>query len=147
MIDLTVISVLPFRRGPESGGRLPTHATPEGRCGTDGTMHELGRGGLRRGRHRKGLRGMRVFVVAVALSVTLSAAPMYGQAPSPAPQAQLAQAATQKPAPPQTQKPATPAPAPPAAAQPTAPTPKFQDGLKYAYVRIDQVAAFSNQGK
>jgi outer membrane protein len=84
---------------------------------------------------------MRVFAVVLALSVTLSAAPMYAQALAPAPAAQ-----TQKPpAPaPQTQKPAAPAAQP---AAPVAPTARFQDGLKYAYVQLEQVAAFSNQGK
>jgi outer membrane protein len=74
---------------------------------------------------------MRVFVVVLALGVMLPAAPIYAQAPAPAPAAQ-----TQKP----------PAPAPQAAA-PAAPTPRFQDGLKYAYIQADQVAAFSNHGK
>ena len=83
---------------------------------------------------------MRVFVVALALSVMLSAAPSYAQAPAPAAPAPAAQ--TQKPpAPaPQTQKPAAPT-------APPAPTPRFQDGLKYGYVQVDQIAAYSNQGK
>ncbi len=87
---------------------------------------------------------MRVFVVALALSVMLSAAPTYAAEAAPA-QAPAAQ--TQKPpAPaPQTQKPAAPAAVAPAA--PTPPTPHFQDGLKYAYVQLEQIAAFSNQGK
>jgi Skp family chaperone for outer membrane proteins len=76
---------------------------------------------------------MRVFVVALALSVMLSAAPSYAQAPAPTQPAPAAQ--TQKPA------------APPAAAAPAAPAPRFQDGLKYAYVRIDQVAGLSSAGK
>jgi len=75
---------------------------------------------------------MRVFAVALALSVTLAAVPSYAQAPAPAPQ---------------TQKPAAPPAAAAAPAQPTAPTPRFQDGLKYAYVQIAQIAAFSNAGK
>jgi Skp family chaperone for outer membrane proteins len=95
---------------------------------------------------------MRVFVAALArlcrnaftaflLSVVLSAAPSFAQAlPPPA-------------AAPQTQKPPAPAPAPqtqkPAPAQPapTAPVPRFQDGMKYAFVYVDQLAAFSNAGK
>ena len=87
---------------------------------------------------------MRVFVVALALSLVLSAAPSFAQAP-PVP---AAAAQTQKPpAPaPQTQKPAPPAPAP-AAAAPAVPAARFQEGLKYAYVRIDLIAATSNEGK
>jgi outer membrane protein len=75
---------------------------------------------------------MKVCVVVLALSVLLTAAPSYAQAPA-------APAAA-----PQTQKPAAPQPAP---AQPPAPTPRFQDGLKYAYVQLELVAAYSNQGK
>jgi outer membrane protein len=97
---------------------------------------------------------MRVFVVALArvcrnaltaflLSAALSAAPSFAQALAPAAQ-------TQKPpapaaAAPQTQKPAVPAPAPQQA--PAPPTPHFQDGLKYAYIFYNQIAAFSNAGK
>jgi outer membrane protein len=43
-------------------------------------------------------------------------------------------------------RPAAPAPAP-AVQAPAAPTVRFQDGLKYAYVRIDRIAAESNAGK
>jgi outer membrane protein len=84
---------------------------------------------------------MRVFVVALALSAVLSAAPSFAQAlPPPA----AAPAAQKPPAPaPQTQK---PAPAP-AAAAPAVPTPKFQDGMKYAFVYLDQLAGFSSAGK
>lgn len=68
---------------------------------------------------------MRVFAVALTLSVVLLAGSAYGQA-----------------APPATQKPAAPAP------QALAPAPPpFQDGLKYAYVLLAQVAAESNEGK
>ena len=82
---------------------------------------------------------MRVFVVALALSAVLSAAPSFGQAlPPPA----GAPAAQKPPAPaPQTQKPA------PAPAVPAAPVPKFQEGMKYAFVYLDQLAGFSNAGK
>jgi len=79
---------------------------------------------------------MRVFVVALALSAMLSAAPSYAQAPAPTQPAPAAQ----------TQKPAAP-PAAAAAQPPAAPAPRFQDGLKYAYVRIDQVAGLSSAGK
>ena len=69
---------------------------------------------------------MRVFAVALALSIMLAAAPGYAQAPAP-----------------ETQKP--PAPAAAAPAQPAAPA--FQTGLKYAYVQIQAVASNSNEGK
>lgn len=90
---------------------------------------------------------MKVFVVAVALSIMLSAAPSYALAPAPSPQAAPA-AQTQKPpapAAPQTQKPPAPAQAQPALPPP--PTPRFQDGLKYGYVAVDQIATYSAQGK
>jgi Skp family chaperone for outer membrane proteins len=100
----------------------------------------------------KGRIGMKVFVVALALSVVLSAAPSFAQAPAPA---QPAAAAAGQAQPPSTAKPA-PAPAPstakpqPAApaAQPQAP-PRvpFQNGLKYAFVRLQEVASNSAQGK
>jgi outer membrane protein len=69
---------------------------------------------------------MRVFAAALTLSVVL-----------------LAGVAAQTPA---TAKPAAPpaAPAPQAAAAPRQP---FQDGLKYAYVQLQEVAAASNEGK
>ena len=74
---------------------------------------------------------MRLFAVALALSVVLSAAPssVYAQqAPAPA------APAAQQPAP---QAPAT---TPPAQAD-------FQEGLKYAYVDVQAVAAESAEGK
>jgi len=64
---------------------------------------------------------MRVFVVALALSAALSAGPSFAQVPAPAAQAPAAQ----------------PAPA----------RPGFQEGLKYAFVRIQEIAATSNEGK
>jgi Skp family chaperone for outer membrane proteins len=77
---------------------------------------------------------MRVFVVVLALSVTLSAAPISAQAPAqlPAPAGQ-----TQKPAPaaPQTQKPAGP------------PPPTFQAGMKYGYVNYQQAFLESVEGR
>jgi Skp family chaperone for outer membrane proteins len=98
---------------------------------------------------------MRVFAIALAFGLMASGA-SFAQAPAPAP-------GTQKPAAPapapSTQKPALPAPAPaapstqkpaapaPAAAAPTLPPAKFQDGLKYAYVRMDVIAAQSADGK
>jgi outer membrane protein len=69
---------------------------------------------------------MRVFAVALTLSVVLLAGTASAQAP-----------ATAKPA-----APAAPAP------QAAAPAPvAFQDGLKYAYVQLPRVAAESNEGK
>ena len=70
---------------------------------------------------------MREFVVALALTAVLSAAPAFAQAPAPAPQAPAAPAA--------------------AAQQPAAPTPTFQEGLKYAYVQLQAIVQFSAQGK
>lgn len=67
---------------------------------------------------------MRVFAVALTLSVVLLAGSALAQAPP----------AGQKPA----------APAPPAQAPAAVP---FQDGLKYAYVILASVAANSNEGK
>jgi outer membrane protein len=68
----------------------------------------------------------------LAFGLTLTAGVTYAQAPA-------------------TQKPAAPAPAPaPAAQKPAAPAPppsKFQDGLKYAYVNMQRVAAESADGK
>lgn len=65
---------------------------------------------------------MRVFAVALALSMMLVAVPTFAQAPA-------------RPA------------APPAAAAPQAPQPKFQDGLKYAYINVQRIAAESADGK
>ncbi len=70
---------------------------------------------------------MRLFAVALALSVTLAAAPLHVHA----------QEAPTQPAP------AQPAPA----AQPAPPPQRFQDGLKYAYVNVQQVAAESAEGR
>jgi outer membrane protein len=83
---------------------------------------------------------MKVFAVALALSLVLAAAPSFAQAQAPA------QPAPAKPAPAQP-APSTAKPAP-AAAQPQAP-PKvpFQTGLKYAYVQLQEVAQTSAQGK
>lgn len=83
---------------------------------------------------------MRLLAITLASSITLAASHTYAQAP-----------AGQAPAP-ATQKPPAPAPAAPAtqkppAAAPAPPAPKFQDGLKYAYVNMAAVAAQSNDGK
>jgi Skp family chaperone for outer membrane proteins len=62
-------------------------------------------------------------------------------------QAQASQTPAPKPSAP-APKPAAPAPAQPAQAQlPPAPKPRFQDGLKYAWVNVQQVAAYSADGK
>jgi outer membrane protein len=91
---------------------------------------------------QKGFMVMRVFVVALALSVSLAAGPTFAQAPAPG----AAAPAQQPPAAP---APPAPKPVPPAAAQP-APAPpqtKFADGLKYAYVVVQRVAQESAEGK
>jgi Skp family chaperone for outer membrane proteins len=78
-------------------------------------------------RSTKGQTGMRVFAVAVALSVTLAAAPSYAQAPAaPAPQ---------------------PTPPPAAAVAPAPAQSRFQDGLKYGLVNLQQAFAQSSEGQ
>jgi outer membrane protein len=76
---------------------------------------------------------MRLLAIVLAFSITLAAGVTYAQAPAA----------------PGTQKPAAPAPAPAPAkpAAPTQPPPKFQDGLKYAYVNMQRVASESGDGK
>lgn len=76
---------------------------------------------------------MKVFAVALALSLVLSAAPGFAQAQAPAP-------AQPKPAAPTTPAPATQSPA----AEKVVP---FQTGLKYAFVDLGLVAQNSAQGK
>ena len=76
---------------------------------------------------------MKVFAVALALSLVLSAAPGFAQAQAPAP-------AQPKPA-----APTTPAPA--AQAPPAEKVVPFQTGLKYAFVDLGLVAQNSAQGK
>ena len=76
---------------------------------------------------------MKVFAVALALSLVLSAAPGFAQAQAPAP-------AQPKPAAPTTPAPATLSPA----AEKVVP---FQTGLKYAFVDLGLVAQNSAQGK
>ena len=83
---------------------------------------------------------MKVFAVAVAISLVLSAGPRVAQAQAPAP-AQPKPAAPAAPAP----APATQKPAPPAAAEPK--VVPFQVGLKYAFVDLGLVAQNSAQGK
>jgi outer membrane protein len=93
---------------------------------------------------QKGTIGMRVFAVAVALSVTLAAAPVFTQTPAPA---RPASPATPPPAP-QGQKPAAPAPQTPApAAAAPAPARPFPEGVKYAFVQVQRIASESAAGK
>jgi outer membrane protein len=81
---------------------------------------------------------MRVFAFVLVLNMAVvvdMAQAQASQAPAPKPTA---------PAP----KPGAPAPAQPAPGQlPPAPKPRFQDGLKYAWVNVQQVAAYSADGK
>jgi outer membrane protein len=85
---------------------------------------------------------MRVFASVLAFSVVIAAGAAYAQAA--APQAPAAPKPTPAPAAPAGQKPAPPAPA--AAATPEI-KPQFQEGLKYAYVNVQAVAAASVEGK
>jgi len=78
---------------------------------------------------------MRLLAIILASSITLAASETYAQAP-----------AGQAPAP-ATQKPPAPAPATQKPPAPPPVLPKFQDGLKYAYVNMQFVAAQSNDGK
>ncbi len=81
---------------------------------------------------------MRVLASVLAFSAMLAAGAAYAQAPAAAPQA---------PAPKPTPAPATQKPAPPAAAAPAELKPRFQEGMKYAYVNVQMVAAASVEGK
>jgi Skp family chaperone for outer membrane proteins len=102
---------------------------------------------------QKGLIGMKVFAVALALAVTLAAAPSYAQAARPAGQGQARPAAPAGQTQPAAPRPATPTPAAPAAQQPAAPTPApqphppFPTGVKYAFVYVQQIAAASAEGR
>ena len=92
---------------------------------------------------------MKVFAVALALSLVLSAAPSFAQAQAPA---QPLAAAAGQAQPPSTAKPApapntTKPPAAPAAQQPAPPRVPFQMGLKYGYIQLQEVAQTSAQGK
>ena len=93
---------------------------------------------------QKGLTGMRVFAVALALSVTLAAAPSFAQQ-APARTAPAGQGQTRPAAPAPTQ----PRPAPPAAQQPAAPAQQlpFPAGVKYAFVYVQRIASESAEGK
>jgi Skp family chaperone for outer membrane proteins len=78
---------------------------------------------------------MKVFAVASALSLVLSAAPTFAQAQAPAP----AQPRPAAPAP--AQAPQAPTPAPAQA------RPPFQTGLKYAFINVQEIAQTSAEGK
>jgi outer membrane protein len=83
-----------------------------------------------------------VFASVLAFSAVLAAGAAYAQAPAAAPQAPAAPRPT-SPAP------AAPGqqPAPPAPAAAAEVKPQFQEGMKYAYVNVQMVAAASVEGK
>lgn len=83
---------------------------------------------------------MRVLASVLAFSAMLAAGAAYAQAPAAAPQA---------PAPRPAPVPATPGqkPAPPAPAAEVELKPRFQEGMKYAFVNVQLVAARSVEGK
>lgn len=86
---------------------------------------------------------MRVFAFVLAFSAVLAVGVAHAQAPAAAPPA----APRQAPAP-QAPAAARPAPAPAAPAPaPAPPQPRFQEGLKYAYVNVQAVAAQSVEGR
>ncbi len=90
---------------------------------------------------------MRVFASVVVFSAVIATGAAYAQAPAPRPTtpAPAAPAGQQKPAP---APPATaPRPAPAAPAAPPELKPRFQDGMKYAYVNVQAVAAGSVEGR
>ena len=90
---------------------------------------------------------MRVFASVVVFSAVIAAGSAYAQAPAaPRPTTPTPAApAGQKPAP---APPATaPRPAPAAPAAPPELKPRFQDGMKYAYVNVQAVAAGSVEGR
>ena len=90
---------------------------------------------------------MRVFASVVVFSAVIAAGAAYAQAPAPRPTTPTpaAPAGQQKPAP---APPATaPRPAPAAPAAPPELKPRFQDGMKYAYVNVQAVAAGSVEGR
>ncbi len=90
---------------------------------------------------------MKVFAVASVLSVMLAVTSIHAQAPSQARPAPATQRAPAAPAPAAAQQPRPAAPTAPAPAPPPAPVPHFQDGLKYAYINVQQVAALSQEGR
>jgi Skp family chaperone for outer membrane proteins len=103
---------------------------------------------------QKGLIGMRVCAVALALSATLAAGPSFAEPPSPLPagQARPAPAGQGQPKP-AAPAPAQPRPAAPAAQQPAPaapqpqPQPPFPAGVKYAFVYVQRIANESAEGR
>jgi outer membrane protein len=95
---------------------------------------------------------MRVFASVLAFSAVIAAGAAYAQAPAAAPQAPATQKPTPAPAPGQKPAPTPPLAAPGQKPAPPAPAPvelkpRFQDGMKYAYVNVQAVAAASAEGK
>ena len=92
---------------------------------------------------------MRVLVSVLAFSAALATGAAYAQA-LPAGQAPAPRPTAPAQTPPAAPKP-TPAPgqvgAPKPAPAPQELKPRFQDGMKYAYVNVQQVAAMSSEGK
>ena len=86
---------------------------------------------------------MRVLAVAVGLGVLMAPTWALAQAGAPAPRPTAPRPAT--PQTPPAPRPATPAPQAPA--PPPVPQVPFQDGLKYAYLRVDVIAANSVEGR
>jgi len=86
---------------------------------------------------------MRVFAFVLALNTAVAAGVAHAQAPAPAGQAPAAP----RPTAPAPQTPAAPRPVAPAPVVQAPPQPRFQDGLKYAWVNIQLVAAHSAEGK
>lgn len=84
---------------------------------------------------------MRVLVAAVGVGLLLTPSWTFAQAAPAAP-------AAPRPVAPRPAAPAPrPAPAAPVAQAPALPVVPFQDGLKYAYLRIDRIAAESVEGR
>ena len=86
---------------------------------------------------------MRVLAVAVGLGVLMAPTWALAQAGAPAPRPTAPRPAT--PQAPPAPRPATAAPQTPA--PPPVPQVVFQDGLKYAYLRVDVIAANSVEGR
>ena len=85
---------------------------------------------------------MRVLAVAVGVGVLLAPSGAFAQARGAAPQPTSPRPAPQAPAAPRPAQPGAQAPA-----LPPVPQVQFQDGLKYAYLRVDVIAANSIEGR
>jgi Skp family chaperone for outer membrane proteins len=113
-----------------------------GRAGIGGVEERIGAAGkIERAGFRKGQVSMRVLAVAVGLGLLLAPSGALAQARGAAPPAGPRPGPQAPPAP----RPAQPAPQAPAA--PPVPLAQFQDGLKYAYLRVDVIAASSVEGR